>query len=333
MSPSAREVPATVTSKFRARDEDTTGVCLMKILEDDERYLLTAMSRGEAMLVLGAGATSTSTNARGERVKLARDLAAEIAGRAALPYAGEKLTDVLDAVRGKYLSDVQIRAILTEEYRGISPSPDLELLFRVCWRRVYTWNIDDAIENLRKARIVQRHRTYNGMVDRVAEYEGFVYLHIVYLHGQIIKPDHGFILTDAEYSNAIRDSGHHWYKRLAQDYLACCPIFLGTELSEPILSSELERAKRDEKSVAGRAFLITPGELAPIAAAKISAKGIVHVSATLAEFSKWLGRHFPTGLDPKAVVARTSRYSDERTLGSLSPGEVEVARHLRPMLN
>src|SRR5882724_11520811 len=105
------------------------------------------MKAGEVVLILGAGASATSLNSQSKPVKQSGALAATIAERAGLPYEKEKLAEVLTAVRGEILSDPQLNAIYAREYQGIQPSSELNRLFSYTWRRVYTWNIDDALLN------------------------------------------------------------------------------------------------------------------------------------------------------------------------------------------
>lgn len=301
----------------------------MVISAEDEAYLLNSMRAGEAILVLGAGASITSQNSRGEPVKDGRKLAATIAERAGLPYDQESLTDVLAAVKGSILGDPAIREILTKEYRGVTPSPELESLFSFTWKRLYTWNIDDSIENINR-RSAQKRRIYNGLIDKAAEYEGPELLQVVHLHGEITKPEHSFILTDVEYAAALKSERHHWYQRAAQDYLAFCPVFIGTQLAEPILTAELERAKRDGNLVSGRAYLVTPDNFSAIKMASLKAKGIVHIKATLEQFAQWLGQKFPHGLSPRDVLAKVNNYSDD-VLHSLTRDDLDIARSLRPI--
>jgi hypothetical protein len=303
----------------------------MKMSDQDERYLLAQISKGEAVLVLGAGASVTSRNRKGAPVKMAGALAELFAKEGGSDYQGEKLSEVLDALRGEYLSDSKIKSLLTAEYRGITPSHELEDLLFISWYRLYTWNIDDSLENMKSSSIAQRMRFYNGMTDKVIEHEGPLYLQTVYLHGQITKPDARFILTETEYSQAIRNSNHYWYSQAAKDYLRFCPIFIGTQIQEPILAAEIERAKREEGEAFGRGFVLTPGDLSPIRTASLRARGIVHVKASLAEFVKWLKIKFKDGLSPKDVIAQTTEYSDERILSSITPDELEVARSLKPI--
>jgi hypothetical protein len=302
----------------------------MRLADAEKAYLLASMRLGEVVLVLGAGASATSQNSRGDPVKVGLALAAAIAERAGLPYNQEKLTDVL-AASSTVLSKPQLFDLLRREYMGIKPSLELEQLFSYSWRRVYTWNIDDALLNI-KRRSAQYRRYYNGLIDKAAELEGLEQLHIVYLHGEITKSEHGLVLTENEYAAWIKSEKHYWYSRAAQDYLAYCPVFVGSSLDEPILAAELERARREADSNLGRAFLITPGPVSPIKVASLNARGITHIQGTLEEFSGWLATHLPGGRSPKQVVAASNNYSND-ALDSLTREDIAVAHFLHHISN
>ena len=216
----------------------------MIIAPEDASYLIESIKTGRAMLVLGAGASFESKNTAGERIKVAEALAAAIAKKAGLEYKNEPLPTVLSAVKGSILSDIAIREVLTREYRNTTPSDALADLFAYCWRRIYTWNIDDTLENINR-RKAQRAHHYHGITDKSVDFEGHNVVHVIHLHGQITKPEQPFILTEIEYLDALKGDKHYWYQRLAQDYLSTCPIFVGSKLAEPVLFAEIERAKRE----------------------------------------------------------------------------------------
>ncbi|MBR1204383.1 MULTISPECIES: SIR2 family protein [unclassified Bradyrhizobium] len=302
----------------------------MQIDDADKQYLLTSMKLGEVILILGAGASASSKNSKGEDVKVGLNLAKVVAERAGMPYNREKLTDVL-AATSSVLSRAQLIDLLRREYVGIIPSSELEHLFSYSWRRVYTWNIDDALLNVRR-RSVQHRRYYNGLIDKAAELEGLEQLHVVFLHGEITKPEHGFILTETEYATWLKSDKHYWYNRAAQDYLAFCPVFIGSSLQEPILNAELERARREANSNFGRAFLVTPDKLSPIEVGSLRARGITHLRGTLEEFSNWLSVNLPGGRAPKQVVAENNNYSNE-ALDSLTREDMAAAHFLHHVSN
>ena len=58
----------------------------MNLNPDDESYLVKSIKIGEALLNLGAGASFSSENSRGQPVKVGRQLAKQLAERAGLTY-------------------------------------------------------------------------------------------------------------------------------------------------------------------------------------------------------------------------------------------------------
>ncbi len=312
-------------------NENSRAAVKLQLDSADESFLLNSIENGTAILILGAGASANSRTARGEPVKVARQLAQTFAQHAGLPYQGESLTDVFGAIRGQILSDAQITRVLNEEYKGITPSAELKSLFKFVWKRVYTWNIDDTIENCTGDHR-QTRRYYNALIDKAAEFEDLNILHVIHLHGDIVKPEHGFIITEAEYANAVKRSDFYWYQRLAQDYIAHCPIFIGSTIEEPILAAELERAKRDGSGVSGKAFLITPDALSPIKTSSLKAKGIVHVKATLEDFATWLIDRFPSGTSPTNIIFKTNQYPDS-ALDIITKRDLETASSIYPILS
>jgi hypothetical protein len=226
---------------------------LIHIEEPDARLLLKALNEGECVLVLGAGASATCTSSAGGVVRQGNALAQLIAEKAGLSYHGESLTDVLGGVLGRRLSKEQFHNILRTEYTKVVPSRELSSLLGYTWRRLYTWNVDDAIENIHSS--VQRRRYFNGLCDKVMVDEDLEFLHVVHLHGEAIKPEHGFIFSSSEYYDRLNRDTHDWYRAAAVDYVQHVPIFIGSRLNEPILAAELDRARPNPEAGLGLAFL------------------------------------------------------------------------------
>lgn len=301
----------------------------MEFSTADQSYLSRQIRMGQALLVLGAGASIQSTNRFGKPLKNSTQLAERLCTEAGLPFSGESLPTVYEAIKGSRLSDIQINNILREEYSDTTPSQDLIDLFRVSWRRVYTFNIDDTLDNITSLRSGQRRRYYNGMIDRVADFEGPLNLHVIYLHGQATKPEHGLIFSETEYSKAALNEHLYWYSRAGQDYLSC-PVFIESRLDEPVLWSQIERAKRMEGSTAGLGFVVTPAEITTIQAQSLKNKGLVHIKANLAELNKWLSRTFRDGVTVTDIVKATSL--ENKDLSSLTREDINAAHYLCPIV-
>ncbi|WP_269220691.1 SIR2 family protein [Brevundimonas vesicularis] len=302
---------------------------MLDIAEEDARFLLQTIKEGDATLVLGAGASFGSENARRQPVKMASELAAEIARAAALPYADESLTDVIGAAK-QFLSDVQLTEIYKNEYRGVRPSEWLEQLFGYTWKRAYTWNIDDSVQNINR-RSAQARRYFNGIIDAVHEIDGKEFLQFISLHGEISRPELGLIMSESQYSDTLSRGGHKWYRQAAQDYLAFSPIFIGSKLSEPILKSELQRAMRDASSAQGRAYLVVPENLTPIQKGNYRSQGIIHIKATLEEFVRWLKSELPNGVSTASALSAHNIRIPADDISRLTPDERQAAWNLKPI--
>jgi hypothetical protein len=300
---------------------DNLGGRMFEIGEHDHNLLKKAVKDGNAVLLLGAGTSATSLNALGQKVKLGKALAGELAKMAGLPYANEDLPDVIQAVSPR-LSEGQLHQLFRAEFTRILPAAELNELFQYSWRRLYTWNIDDAIENVRSA--VQLRRYYNGLIDRVAIDEGIEYLHVIHLHGEASKPEHGFIFSPSEYNRRLNTDKHDWYRQAATDYSAHVPIFIGSTLKEPILSAELDRARPNANASLGTAFLITPDEFTALQKAAYQARNIVVVQGTLADFIDWLGKTVGRGMSPLEVSKKKNSFT-EAVASRITPTRAEIS--------
>jgi len=284
----------------------------------DENFLRGALERGEVVLVLGAGASASSENRDGDPVKLARALAEAVADLASMPYANETLTEVLGAVEGSLVSRQRIDELLVHEYAKVTGCADLERLFDFTWRRIYTWNYDDGLENLRNSG-VQRRRIFNGMIDPASIDDDITHLQTIYLHGQITKIEHGLILTETEYNKVIAGEKHNWYRQLAVDYVKWTPVFIGSKLNEPILSLELERARKNRDNGLGKAYVIIPDELSAIQTASLASRNIVHLKGTLSDFAQWVSKGQPGKYTPRQSMKKglsfASVLANDQTIG------------------
>lgn len=294
----------------------------------DASYLKRAFTEGELVLVLGAGASRSSINQAGEPVKLGEELAEVIAAAAGFSYSGEQLPDVINAVR-PILGDEALARIYKKEFSDVEPGSDIRSLSNFTWRRIYTWSIDDALDN-GLTRRQQRLYSYNGMSDPVSDASNIANLQIIKLHGDIRRPEHNFIMSALDYGRAIAQGNHPWYREVANDYLAYTPVFVGSRLAEPILTAELERAKRGPSQEAGRGFVITPDVISDIQRAGFAARGLVHICGTLHDFTQWLSVQFPSGLSPRTVLSNTNSFNAEELSQKIGTDDLQAVSALYP---
>ncbi|WP_084390881.1 P-loop NTPase [Novosphingobium capsulatum] len=279
----------------------------MEIDEQAKNYLFTAIRKGRAFLVLGAGASKTSRNRFNKDVALGDGLAEIIAREAGVPYGRETLKKVLAACVPGIVSKQRFHEILAEQYKNVTPSDELKSLLKFSWKRLYTWNIDDAVAAIPYS--VQRRKPYNGMIDKSHNDHGIETLPIIQLHGDVDKPEHGFIFTESEYNKALIDGEHHWYRQLAQDYVSGVPIFIGSRLEEPILSLELDRARPVAGAPLGQAFLVCPDDLSPIDRLDLASRQIVYLRGTLKDFDELLRKELGVSFSPVDVSTGLSAFA------------------------
>ena len=99
---------------------------------------------GRMMLLLGAGASSSSTDKTDIPLPLSSDLACEIAKVCGLDYNGEQLSIVYSAIRET--NSAELDKFFIRRLTHTKPGKDLVDLLRYRWSRIYTLNIDDTLE-------------------------------------------------------------------------------------------------------------------------------------------------------------------------------------------
>ncbi len=251
---------------------------------------------GRIILFLGAGASLGSINQNKEDPPLGNALAKKIADQCGWEYQNEALGTVYSAA--KDVIGWQLNDLLVREYKFCSPSKEYLTIAKFPWARIYTTNIDDALENAfdehskQKLNIKQR---FNHIEDKD---QIFARLDYIYLNGSVKFPDNGYVFSPEEYGKT-NASSPQWYEELASDFLQSTFIFIGTELNEPVFYHQVERYKERAGISAPLSYLITP-KATPIQIASLKSYGIQHMAAELSDFCNWLNSefdHIPTPLD------------------------------------
>lgn len=252
-----------------------------------------AISNGELVLFLGAGASKTCKNSIGKDLLDGRALAAELAKQANMVYSDEELEDVYGAARDEMGS--RLDSALEGLFRHVSPSEEYSTLAKFAWRRIYTLNIDDGLErafNFSKQRICTRLSS-----DPIEDRDPFFQrLDIVKLNGSVDRLHCGIIFSASEYAKAT-NQGRPWYEQCGSDFVRTPFLFIGTKLKEPLLKFHIERYKELNKRTPGRAYVITPSAT-DIEKRSLKQYNIEHISGTLTSFVAWLKQELPNNLNP-----------------------------------
>lgn len=270
------------------------------------------VEEGNVVLVLGAGATASSHDRAGQPLKSSKALAVYLAEKAGLKYTDEGLQDVVTAVQ-QVLGESATNELISSQYKDCRPSPEIIDLFTFSWKRIYTFNIDDAIESIPKRGRAQEFKTKNALTDRLTDYDGIAQCEIIHLNGSVYDTTSGFIFSVDEYARR-QHRPPVWYEKAGADFAVSPVVFIGTKYDEPLLAAQIERAKSEIGPRVGTSFLITPEDIGDIRRQSLAKHGIVHLQGGLAEFVTTIRSRHPNGVQPRQILSRNSRLTPDEDI-------------------
>ncbi|HVS27798.1 MAG TPA: SIR2 family protein [Burkholderiales bacterium] len=257
-----------------------------------------AIQRGELALFLGAGASAGSRDSAGRDLLFGGDLARELAGAAGLPYAGELLRHVYAAAQAK-LGDKLLK-LLEERYRHCTPSSEYLELAKYPWPRIYTLNIDDALERA-LAKASSQNVAVRGLQDRVEDQDQyFERLDVVKLNGCVNNLQAGVIFSPQQYARTAA-AASQWYEQLGIDFFRYTFLFIGTKLDESIFFQQVERYRDVAGAAEGESYLVVPS-VSEIERTSLASQHVIHVPGDVAAFCTWLQSTFPVPSKPIDVA-------------------------------
>ena len=241
---------------------------------------------GKYNLLLGSGASLSSRNRHGARLRGMEKLRADIC----------KLTGVKNAtsISRAYalLTSDQRQSELIDKYSRCQPATELRPLRRCLWKRIFTFNIDDVIENLyREKDRAQKLTTLN--FDSVFEPDtGKLELQCIHLHGFVGEAQKGFVFSHYEYVRMFQGN-NPWMLLLSEVLPSESFIIAGTSFNEIDLEYYLSRrTSRTPRRGRGPSLLIEPN---PDSATLADCKkyDLILVKAELGQFLTWIDESFP----------------------------------------
>lgn len=191
-----------------------------------------AVKTGKYNLLLGAGVSLDSISGDKERT---------------CPGAGalrDELQDALPKVRAgsslnrlyKTMTEDQITDLITRRFLNCMPGETVKAIASFRWRRIFTLNIDDALERAYELSLVPTQKVksinYN---DPYAEVRDLRILPIIHLHGFSRRAEDGYVFDIKEYMRSI--SNNNIWAHVLGSIIRTEPfIVLGSSLEEPDLS-------------------------------------------------------------------------------------------------
>ncbi|MER2512781.1 MAG: SIR2 family protein [Nitrosomonas ureae] len=286
-----------------------------------------AITNGELVLFLGAGASKGCTSKNGKAILDGAALAEHLASVANYEYDGEALDEVYAAVRSKLQS--RLDEILENLFRDIRPSAEFLKLTSFAWRRIYTLNIDDALESAIRRNNVQAlhvHLAKHPISDRDVFFKR---LDLIKLNGSIDQLGQGVIFSASEYAKSTARS-LPWYEQCASDFIRSPTLFIGTKINEPLLKFHIERYKSVTNKAPGQSYVITPSAT-PLQKQALADYNIQHIAATLGDFVEWLTSSFPRALKPLDLAVASMPQLSELLTSSTPWNYASLFDHVIPI--
>lgn len=243
---------------------------------------------GSYNLLLGSGISLDSRNGRDRFLRSSERLRLDLCAATRAPDK-TPLTRVC-----ALLTPQQVREELVEQYSDCEPGLSVTNLPLFIWRRAFSFNIDDVLENLYEATATRKQTliplNFDSSFEPTPE-KGL--LHAVHLHGWVRQPSSGFVFAASEYAR-VMTSMNPWM-HLLSEILATEPfIIAGTSLNEIDLEYYLSyRNSATPRRGRGPSLLIEPNPDV-VTRSDCDRYGLLLVPATFQQFMDWLRNEFPT---------------------------------------
>ncbi len=265
------------------------------------KHIKTIIEKGNVILFLGAGASATSKTKNDDYVPTGGALAKILANIMSIDYHDEPISIVYSAA--KNLLGEELNDILESNFKHTKPSKEYLSLAEYPFARIYTLNIDDALEKAFHLKSTQNLNVRGRNDKRKERDQSYRDLDYIKLNGDISKPMEGYVFSPEEYGRSAAEMPI-WYDEVANDFYNFTFIFIGTQLNEPLLEHHIQRYKGRNKSIERISYLITPS-ITPLYKIELQGKNIEHIPGTLGDFTEWLKHEFPNGLNKESILLKS----------------------------
>lgn len=278
-----------------------------EIAQEDWEALLEGMVRRQYHLLVGAGINSDCISGDGKPIPNANVLANQLITDFGLKTGGEDV-DLKRAYENiEDLRDQQGRnrtQYFKARFSNCTPSWQ-GLIFHLGWRRIWTLNVDDVLENAFD-RYVSETKTQRKL-NRYTWRDLFAELgrenddiQIVHLHGFADSTDN-FIFSITEYLRAITTK-KTWHPVFGDEYQGEPFVIIGAKIRDEIDFSESIRLGSKSRELLGRPSIIVLKEITELQRTEFRKYGLVPVKCDAKTF---IERLIPDVISLEAKLAKT----------------------------
>lgn len=277
----------------------------MQPLQANDLFLIKrALAANSAVLFTGAGFSFDAKNANGATLPSSDQFAEDLWKH--LGYEGTRGKETLPRLFEAALKQplAPLRLLLKQTFEVKSLAGWYQIPASYYWYRVYSTNIDNALELAFKSTAKIKLRVIDGQHDDYQERDQFLEeIQYVKLNGVSWEDPQRITFGFRQYAKRASESPV-WYEQFARDFATRVVLFIGSELEEPLFWNAVEL--RGKKYTGGetrpRSFLIRP-KISPADVANLREFNITPIEATAEEFFAYLANATHDEQDRTKVLA------------------------------
>jgi hypothetical protein len=193
--------------------------------QDTLASISSTLKSGQYTLLLGAGISLDSTNSIGQKLPGTNEFRLDLCR-----LKGARESSTLQRVFST-LTPAEIEEHVVKRFRGCKPGPSLTYVPKFVWRRIFTFNVDDALEAAYGSPDKLQRYSVSHFEEIYTESRDLTEVLVVHLHGWVGTPDKPFVFATSEYVRQIK-AINPWMVVLTQ-FLSTEPfIIIGASLDE-----------------------------------------------------------------------------------------------------
>ena len=271
----------------------------MPLSKSTFQSLSTSLKAGKYNLLLGAGASRDSKNHNGHLPS------GEEIRRHLCTIKGARSTSSLQRLYAT-LTPSEVAEHIVDRFLDCTPGPSVTKITRFLWRRIFTFNIDDALEHAYNSSPPLQTPVVFHYKDDYNELSNLTEVPIVHLHGWVRQRDAGFVFSRDEYVRQT-ESINPWMVVLTQ-FLPVEPfIILGASLDEVDLDYYLaHRTAVTSREDIGPSILVEPNP-DPVTQTDCEKYNLLLYEGTAEQFLDDLLEHVPDRPTPIDLVPKKTR--------------------------
>jgi hypothetical protein len=264
--------------------------------KDTIASIASSIRAGQYNLLLGAGTSLDSTNAKGH-LPSAEQFRLELC-----QLKNARKTSTLQRVFST-LTPSEIATEVVPRFQNCTPGPSVKKIPKFIWRRIFTFNIDDALEAAYKTDQSHQISQIFHFEDNYTEVSESSEVPIVHLHGWVGTPTRNYVFALSEYVRQIR-AINPWMVVLTQFMRVEPFIIAGTSLDEVDLEYYLaHRTPATSRSDRGPSILVEPSPDS-VTQRDCEKYGLLLFKGTVEEFWDYIAACVPNRPTPIELVPK-----------------------------